>query len=239
MTTDTKKQNSGAGDAANWKKRNSGPGDTAGGEKRSFDAEATTWDKEPGRVKLADDVAMVIRGMVPLTPEMDVLDFGCGTGLLTLHLQPLVRSITGIDSSKGMLAVFDEKIRKQGLTNVRTRFADLNQGDTVDGRYDLVISSMTFHHIRDISTLLKMLAGVLRPSGRIVIIDLDPDGGKFHSSNAGVFHFGFNRSAMKELLEAEGFVSVRDRTAAIMQRPSPSGETQDFTVFIMTGRKPE
>ncbi|OPX63203.1 MULTISPECIES: class I SAM-dependent methyltransferase [unclassified Methanoregula] len=239
MTTDTRKRNPGTGKAVKGKKEDSGSTDITGGENRSFDAEAATWDSEPGRVKLADDVAQAIRGMVSLTPEMDVLDFGCGTGLLTLHLQPLVRSITGVDSSQGMLAVFDGKIRKQGITNARTRFADLNKGDMPDGRYDLVISSMTFHHIRDIPHLLKMMAGVLRPSGQIAVIDLDPDGGKFHSSNAGVFHFGFERSVMKDLLEAEGFVSVRDRTAAIMQRPSPSGEARDFPVFIMTGRKPE
>ncbi len=64
-------------------------------EKRDFDKAAPTWDQEPQRVKLASDVARAIAETAHPDRGMDVLDFGCGTGLLTLQLQPLVRSITG------------------------------------------------------------------------------------------------------------------------------------------------
>ncbi|MDD4138360.1 MAG: methyltransferase domain-containing protein, partial [Methanoregula sp.] len=73
------------------------------GEKRDFDSAASTWDEDPGRVKMAHDVARAIRETVTLRPDMDVLDFGCGTGLLALNLQPHIRTITGVDSSQGML----------------------------------------------------------------------------------------------------------------------------------------
>jgi Predicted methyltransferase (contains TPR repeat) len=43
---------------------------------------------------------------------MKVLDFGCGTGLLSFFLQPYVGEITGIDTSKGMIEVFDKKLKK-------------------------------------------------------------------------------------------------------------------------------
>jgi 2-polyprenyl-3-methyl-5-hydroxy-6-metoxy-1,4-benzoquinol methylase len=49
-----------------------------------FDQVAGSWDEDPGRVALARAVAEQIRQQVPLMPQMDVLDFGCGTGLLTL-----------------------------------------------------------------------------------------------------------------------------------------------------------
>ncbi len=52
---------------------------------------------------------------------MDILDFGCGTGLLTLHFQPLARSVTGLDSSPGMLDALKAKIRDQNLANVKAR----------------------------------------------------------------------------------------------------------------------
>jgi len=97
---------------------------------------------------------------------------------------------------------------------------------------------MTFHHIRDVPSLLRTMAGVIRPSGHIAIMDLDPDGGTFHDSNEGVFHFGFERSTMKKYLEDAGFVSVRTGAAAVMRKPSSSGEIRDFTVFIVIGRKP-
>jgi len=207
------------------------------GENRDFDTAAATWDENPGRVKMAHDVARAIRETVKLTPGMDVLDFGCGTGLLTLQLQPLVRTITGIDSSRGMLDILDAKIRKQGLHNVKARHIDLDRGDLLDGQYDLVVSSMTFHHIRDVPMLLDQFAHILKPSGQVAIADLDCDEGKFHDSNEGVFHQGFDRCILKKRLEAAGIGSVRNRTAAIVPKPAPDGGTRTFTVFLMTGRK--
>jgi ubiquinone/menaquinone biosynthesis C-methylase UbiE len=209
------------------------------GEKRDFDAAAATWDENPGRVKLAHDVAKAIVGTIRPGPAMDVLDFGCGTGLLTLALQPHVRSITAVDSSQGMIDVLDAKIKAQDKKNVRTRRIDLEQGDVIPGSFDLAASSMTFHHIKDTGMLLDRIVGVLKPAGKIAIADLDSDEGKFHDSNEGVFHFGFDRHMMRKAFEAAGFVSVRNRTAAIMQKPGADGTVRTFTVFLMTGEKRE
>jgi ubiquinone/menaquinone biosynthesis C-methylase UbiE len=206
------------------------------GEKVNFDHKAATWDDKPRRLKLAKDVARAIRETVSVTSEMDVLDFGCGTGLLTLELRPLVGSITGIDSSKGMLAVLEEKIRSQGLLKVRAQHIDVEQGARPEGTYDLVVSSMTFHHIRDIGSVLAILASVLKPSGTLAIADLDCDNGKFHDTPEGVCHNGFDRCIMKKHFENAGFTHIRNRTAAIVQKESPSGEIRSFTVFLMTGR---
>ena len=68
-------------------------------EKRDFDAAAASWDEKPGRVKLAGEVAEAIIRQVAPSKTMKAMDFGCGTGLVTLTLRPLVASITGIDSS--------------------------------------------------------------------------------------------------------------------------------------------
>ena len=207
------------------------------GENRNFDTAAATWDENPGRVKVANDVARAIRETVKLAPDMDVLDFGCGTGLLTLQLQHQVRTITGIDSSQGMIDILGAKIKKQGLRNVKTRLIDLDQGDVLEGQYDLVVSSMTLHHIRDVPILLDQFARIVKPTGQVAIADLDCDGGKFHDSPEGVFHEGFDRCVLMNHLRAAGFGSVRNRTAAIIRKPGADGETRSFTVFLMTGRK--
>ncbi len=209
------------------------------GEKRDFNAEAATWDENPGRVKMAQDVARAIREMIPIRPDMDVLDFGCGTGLLTLQLQPGVRSVTGVDSSQGMLDILDRKISDRGLKNVKTRLADTERGGVLDGKYDLVVSSMTFHHIRDIRPLLGQFARILKPSGLLCVADLDPDGGRFHDDNTGVFHAGFDRCLLCKELENAGFESVRNRTAAIIIKPVPGGGSSALTVFLLTGKKRE
>jgi 2-polyprenyl-3-methyl-5-hydroxy-6-metoxy-1,4-benzoquinol methylase len=211
--------------------------DAVHGEKRNFDTAAKTWDEDPGRVKMAHDVARAIRDAIPLRPDMDVLDFGCGTGLLTLQLQPLVRSVMGVDSSQGMIDVLEAKIRAQGLKNVKTRLVDLDKGGVLDGQYDLVVSSMTLHHIPGIQPLIDRFATILKPKGILAIADLDCDEGKFHDSADGVFHAGFDRCVMLKHFESAGFENVRNRTAAVIAKPSPSGGSRTFMVFLMTGRK--
>jgi 2-polyprenyl-3-methyl-5-hydroxy-6-metoxy-1,4-benzoquinol methylase len=207
------------------------------GEKRDFDSAAATWDENPTRVKLAHDVARAIRETITLTPEMDVLDFGCGTGLLTLGLRQQVRSITGADSSPGMLDILNQKISSFELTHVKTALFNPDNPASLTGDYDLIVSSMTFHHVPEIPGMLALLWSHLRPGGRLAIADLDCDGGRFHDSNEGVFHFGFERSLLKKEFEAAGFAKVRNRTAAIIHKSSPVCRDRSFTVFLMTAEK--
>ena len=68
-----------------------------------FDQAAATWDLADRRVALAHAVAQAIAARVPLAKKQSVLDFGCGTGLVTLELWSRVGSITGADTSPGML----------------------------------------------------------------------------------------------------------------------------------------
>ncbi len=206
-------------------------------EKRDFDKEAASWDENPARAKLADDVAHAILKEIALTPEMDIMDFGCGTGLLALRLQPLVRSVIGVDSSQGMLNIFNAKIAKQRLNRVRTVLIDLDKGDLLTGNYDLVLSNMTLHHIKEIEPLFAQFYKVTAPGGYLCIADLDLDDGQFHEDNTGVFHFGFDRAALQEVFTKAGFVDVRNISAAEMVKPSNSGEMRRFSIFLMVGRK--
>jgi ubiquinone/menaquinone biosynthesis C-methylase UbiE len=206
-------------------------------EKRDFDKEAATWDEEPTRVKLAKDVSEAILSEVTLTSDMDVLDFGCGTGLVTLALQPAVRSITGADTSQGMIDVLEAKISKLRLPNVKALHIDPDKDDIPGGPYHLILSSMTLHHVAEIKPLLTRLHRLIVPSGHLCIADLDPDDGRFHDNNKGIFHFGFERGELRRALTEAGFVDIRDRTASEVQKPAPGGEMRRFTIFLITGRK--
>ena len=77
---------------------------------RDFNKEAATWDEQPGRVAIANNIGASILRQIKLDPSMDVMEFGCGTGLITLQIQPHVHSITGVDNSDGMLGVLNAKI---------------------------------------------------------------------------------------------------------------------------------
>jgi len=205
--------------------------------KRNFDQDAANWDQLPRRVKLAQDIAQCMIRELSTTPDMDVLDFGCGTGLLTIALQPFVRSITGVDSSPGMLDVFKTKIKEQQLNNVKANQLDLDKGDVLKDSYHLIVSSMTLHHIKNISSLLTQFQSILLPTGHLAIADLDLDDGKFHSNNDGVFHFGFDRTKLRSAFTEAGFNNVQDTTAAEIEKETFNKEIRQFKLFLMTGKK--
>jgi 2-polyprenyl-3-methyl-5-hydroxy-6-metoxy-1,4-benzoquinol methylase len=204
-------------------------------EKRDFDKVAATWDENPNRLKMANDVSQAIRNQVPLAADTTVADFGCGTGLITLKLQPFVHSITGFDSSRGMLDVFDQK--SAAFSNVSSRLIDIDNGDRLEGTYHVIVSNMTFHHIKEIKPVLERLHKALTPDGYLCVSDLDPDEGQFHPDKTGVFHFGFDREKLKKTFVDAGFVDVKDITAAEMVKPGADGQTRKFTLFLITGRK--
>jgi ubiquinone/menaquinone biosynthesis C-methylase UbiE len=205
--------------------------------KRNFNKDAASWDQNPLRVKLANDVFTAISARVPLNASMRVMDFGCGTGLLTLGVAPFVGTVTGVDSSRGMLDVLRIKISDQKINNTTTSFLDLEKGDTLAGSYNLIVSSMTLHHVERIGPILEQFYRCLVSDGYLCIADLDPDEGLFHDDKIGVFHSGFERTAMGGAFVGAGFDRVTDATAAEVVKTTSNGEMRRFTVFLMTGQK--
>ena len=196
-----------------------------------FDQAAGAWDLEARRVALAQGVACAIQERVPLSREMDVLDFGCGTGLVTLALGPLVGTITGADTSPGMLKVLSEKAGAAGL-RVALRALDGGAGLELGGPYHLIASSMTLHHVADVPGLFHQFAAHLFPGGQVALADLDAEDGSFHDGVPGVHHLGFSREQVRAWLEAAGFQEIRLATAVAT---SKSGK--DYPVFLATGRR--
>jgi ubiquinone/menaquinone biosynthesis C-methylase UbiE len=204
---------------------------------KDFDNGARFWDENPGRVKMARSVADTIKADVVIKEEMEVLDFGCGTGLITLQFQPLVKMITGADSSQGMLDILASKIENLELKNVRIVYMENGNFERLKGKYDLIVSSMTLHHIKDTAPLIIKFNEILKPGGMLCIADLDPDDGLFHSDNTGVFHYGFEREKLKGEFERAGFTDVKDTTAAEVPKPVPGGGERNFSLFLICGKK--
>jgi len=201
-------------------------------ETNRFDASAATWDEQPRRVKLARGVADEIASQIHLSRDMDVLDFGCGTGLLTLALQPLVRSVTGADTSAGMLDVLRGKVHGSGLTNVKTVLLDPHATLSLDTSFHLVVSSMALHHVANLPALLKRFHEQLHASGLVALADQDREDGSFHEDPRDVYHLGFERSELQTLLAEAGFIDLGASTAIVTRKGR-----RDFPVFLITGHK--
>ncbi|HOW73447.1 MAG TPA: methyltransferase domain-containing protein [Phycisphaerae bacterium] len=203
-----------------------------------FDTAAATWDAEPRRIALMRAVGQTILREVGPTKDMDVLDYGCGTGLIGLFLLPHVRSVTGADSSPGMLEVLRKKLIEGGLETMSAVHLDLERDPIPNERYHLLVTSMTLHHIADTDRVLGAFHDLLVSGGILCIADLDSEPGVFHTPEAApsVRHHGFDRGALKGQLCRIGFREVRDVTAHTIRRRVEGGEERDFPVFLVTAR---
>jgi 2-polyprenyl-3-methyl-5-hydroxy-6-metoxy-1,4-benzoquinol methylase len=204
---------------------------------RDFNKDAATWDENPRRVKMTHDIAASIAEHIPLTPQMDILDFGCGTGLLSMELHPYVRSITGMDSSRGMLDVFAAKAAQRSITNISTKYFNADEGHVLSGSYDLITCSMALHHMPNIQSVLDQFYASTAVGGYLCIADLDPDKGRFHEDHTGVFHDGFERKSLADAFVAAGYRDVQVRTASEVMKPTASGATERFSIFLISGRR--
>ncbi len=201
-----------------------------GGTER-FDQAAATWDQTDRRVLLAQAVAEAMASRVPLSGDIEALDFGCGTGLVTLSLAPRVGSMTGADTSPGMLGVLAGKAQSLGITVPLIPLDPAGAGD-LGGPYHLIVSSMTLHHVPDVPALFRRFAAHLRAGGRVALADLDQEDGSFHEDAAGVHHRGFPREQIQSWLVAAGFQAVRLETATLVRK-----EDRAYPVFLATARR--
>lgn len=195
-----------------------------------FDRAAGEWDSNPMRVALAKAVSEAIRQAVPLRDDMQVLDFGAGTGLLTLALLPHVGAVTAADASGEMLRVFEGKIAALKVSNVRTLHGDIASVPMPEAAFDLVVSSMVLHHIKDVPAALARLRHCVRLGGRIALADLDAEDGSFHADRTGVYHRGFDRRDVCAWLEQAGFKDATARDAHRIER-----DGRQYGVFLVTG----
>ena len=201
---------------------------------RSFDARARTWDDDPRRRHLAESIVAALERAVPLRKDMAALDYGAGTGLLTLALAARVRRVLAVDASAGMLAVLAQKARAGNVANVGILRADFAHDPLPAGPFDLVASAMTLHHVADVADLLRKFHALLAPGGHVALADLDAEDGTFHAANApGVHHLGFARGEFAAQLEAAGFADVRIADAV---RNEKNGRA--YSVFLAAARKP-
>lgn len=203
-----------------------------------FNDLAAEWDTNPRRAATAKAVADAIRQIVPLPGAEQAFEFGCGTGMVTLAVAPHVRHMLAMDSSSEMLATLQDKICRLAVSNIETLEGDLSNTPPT-GPFDLILSSMTLHHIADTKSLLHGLFKLLQPGGRIALADLDREDGSFHGDKPGIAHHGFDREELADWLAAAGFVDCRFSTVHRMEKELDDGTTKHFPIFLVCASRPD
>lgn len=164
------------------------PNYSAGNDR--FDKEAATWDTKPEVVESSRQcLASIVSHAEYFAPlsKAQVLEIGCGTGLLTIGLAEHVASVLALDTAQGMIDMLNAKVQERGLqAKVRASVKLLDDpADSVLGgaSFDAVVSHLVFHHVPHMQDLVQVMYGTLKPQGRIWISDFEDNG-----AQARLFH---------------------------------------------------
>ncbi len=169
--------------------------------------------------------------LASLLPKLDVLDFGCGTGVLTVELARWAKKVTAIDRSETALAQARTRVAREGLKNVRFIEADLQALPLAAGKADLVVLSQSLHFVNDAASVLREAARLLKPSGRVIVLELMPHGERWVLERLGHVTLGFEPPALRLVVEQAGFRQVHFFDA-------PRDGAHAFRPFLLTGTKP-
>ena len=195
-----------------------------------FEQKAKSYDSEKPRTQNVDNIAKGVLNELSFSKEMEIMDFGSGTGLLLANIAPFVGKITAVDVSSSMNDVLKSKV-DQIDCELEMIQMDLTK-ESLDRKFDSIISSMSVHHIDNVPHLFEKFYSLLDENGTIAISDLDKEDGSFHTEDTGVFHFGFDRDEIIGIAQKAGFKDLKIQTVSVIEKPHGT-----FPVFLMTGKK--
>lgn len=157
-------------------------------KKNAFDEAALQWDSNPDRLKLHQQTAEKIISLIPEKNNWRALDFGCGTGIQSFLLSPYLGNIDCIDTSEGMIEELRKKLDQPGAPkNIVPHCKLLESGTFPAESFDLLFTVLTLHHVEGTEELIKVFAEIVKPGGRIALVDLDKEDGSFHKKTLPVY----------------------------------------------------
>jgi 2-polyprenyl-3-methyl-5-hydroxy-6-metoxy-1,4-benzoquinol methylase len=168
--------------------------------------------------------------LASLLPALDVADFGCGSGVLSASLARWARSVVAIDQNPEALGQARSRARREGLRNVTFVREDLHSLSLSGSTVDLVVLSQSLHHVEEPEAVLREAARLLRPRGKVVVLELMPHDETWVRGRLGHRHLGFSPARLEASLKRAGFGSL-GREVHAREATSP------FRVFLLTGEK--
>jgi ubiquinone/menaquinone biosynthesis C-methylase UbiE len=162
--------------------------------------------------------------------EWTVGDLGCGTGQLTAALAPFVGRVIAVDASAAMLQAARKRL--QGFENVELRRGDLEALPIDDARLDAATLALVLHHLPEPGQALAEVARVLKPQGRLLIVDMLPHDRESYRQQMGHVWLGFSDEHVRRILTESGFESIR------MVPLPPDARSKGPGLFVATARKP-
>jgi len=168
--------------------------------KHDFNHKAETFDS-PKNIFLANLVCQAVEKQIDPLSNKEILDFGGGTGLLTLPLAKQAKSVTLVDISEKMLEQARLKAERQDIKNIQFLEQDLLK-NPLEQEFDLIVVCRVLHHMPDLDAALSLFHQHLKEAGRLLIADFTKTESKHH---------GFDIVELEKQLIEHDFSSVHSQ----------------------------
>ena len=168
--------------------------------KHDFNHKAETFDSHKN-IFLANLVCQAVEKQLDAPSDKEILDFGGGTGLLSLPLAEQAKSVTLVDISEKMLEQARLKAEQQDIKNIQ--FLEQNLlAKPLEQEFDLIVVCRVLHHMPDLDESLSLFHQHLRENGQLLLAD-------FTKTEAD--HHGFDLAELENKLIEHGFSSVHSQ----------------------------
>jgi ubiquinone/menaquinone biosynthesis C-methylase UbiE len=185
-----------------------------------FRAHAAEWDRI--RKLHVSDAAVegAIRAALSVQPFRSLLDLGTGTGrMLELFGHEIERGL-GLDLSLDMLLLARDRLERAGLKHCSVRQGDIYDLPLANSSFDVVILHQVLHFLDDGARAIKEAARVLRPGGRLLVVDFAPHQQEFLREQFAHRRLGFAPETVTQWMTASGLEPVLHKSLA----PEPGSE---------------
>ena len=156
-------------------------------------------------------------------------DLGCGTAQVSAALAPFVERVIAVDASAAMLQA--AKKRLHGFDNIDLRRGDLEALPVDDARLDAATLMLVLHHVPEPEKAIAEVARVLKPGGRLLLVDMQPHDRDSYRQQMGHVWLGFSDDHIRRILSESGFDAIR-----IVPLP-PDPKVKGPGLFVATARR--
>jgi ArsR family transcriptional regulator len=194
-----------------------------------FSSAAGQWDRVRAELFGPDSHLRALAGL--LDPAWTVGDLGCGTGELAAALAPFVSRVIAIDASVEMLEAARARLRD--VPGVELREGALERLPLDDASLDAACMVLVLHHLPDPRRALTEAARVLKPAGRLLLVDMLPHAHEAYRQTMGHVWLGFEGGQVRRWLGDAGFEAAR-----IVPLP-PDPRAKGPSLFAAAARRTE
>lgn len=179
-----------------------------------FSANAASWDEIRSLHAPDGAVEAALKELIGVRPFQSMLDLGTGTGRLLELFAPLYRRDIGIDLSREMLSVARANLEHAGIAHAQVRQGDIYAPPVERDGFDLITMHQVLHYLDNPGAAIAEAARLLRPSGRLVIVDFASHTHEFLREIHAHLRLGFSSQQIGEWLEEAGLELEVSRTFA-------------------------